>query len=292
MKHLISLLASALVLLLAASGAELRAEDTAEPETAELKLYTQPARVGRVMTPRRILQYQEHKFQSDSGSITVQGKSRNVRIQTTGRNRFTIGFDGDADGEIGKREMVPVRNGQAVVKVSITDGDVTRSCCILLDKIDVRGKRGGGIGSLAFDAVPCWAMMGRYGRDALMLIDSNLDGQYTQDGADAIVIGRAKCAVPLMTYHAIDGKICRVTVKEDGSAIEIAPQADTPTAKVDHTFGRLAQGLIFTNTEGHSYNLVDAERMGIPPGNLPVQLRTDPPRTGEWLYQTRADRFV
>lgn len=255
----------AAIVFLSAGAAVLRAEEAADAETVELRLCSTPQQVVSVITPRRMVQYQEHTFKGAGGSITIEGKNCEVGVQQAGRKNFVIGLDADGDGKIDRKEVSPIRNGQAVVKLQIKDGERIRPCCVLLDNISIYVQRGT-ITQVAFDAIPCWAMLGTYGRNRFMLIDSNLDGQYTQDGADAIVIGRSRIAVPLMNYHAFGNTICQINVESDGTSVTITPQKDTPTAKVEHGMGRLAQAIILTNTEGHSYNIADASLQGIPPG--------------------------
>jgi hypothetical protein len=241
----------------------------AAAEQVTLQLDTSP-QVLRIMTPLRGLKGGvEFSARGDSGTITVCDKS--IKVGAIAKYpSFGLGVDEDGDGEIGRNEFTTFRLRTQAASYKIDLGEDRKNCPLGVDNINISYKKNN-VTSFSGDLCPGWAMKGRLGNDEIRLIDSNLDGRYTQDGDDAIAIGRADCAMPLLKVHEIDGKHYELSVAEDGTTVDLTEVADLELGKVATKFPRaMLKGLVVRNMSGQCYDVTTSGRTGIPAGSYSI----------------------
>jgi hypothetical protein len=112
----------------------------------------------------------------------------------------------------------------------------------------------------------CSFQQGTYDGTMLRLFDDNLDGTFTQDGKDAIMIGKSPVAIPLMKVHQIGNQFCQLEVASDGSQITVTPVSGLQLGVVETCFKRGLKCLAMTDDQGNSIDLATSGRSGIPAG--------------------------
>lgn len=242
-----------------------RAQDDAPTETEiTLKLETGAA-VGKIITPRRGLYGGVNmSVRGDNGSVDIAGKSFTVVAVRNGKN-FGLGLDENGDGEIARNEVNALgRSSATAFKLKLGDDGKTYPLAV----VDIHvGAGANGVAAFSGSLLPGWAMKGQLGRETVCLIDANLDGQYTQDGQDAIAIGRSNFALPLHRVHKIGETFYELDVAGDGTKISLKPQSDLSLGKVATNFpDSMLKCLVLINDDGHSYDVSEARRDGIPAG--------------------------
>lgn len=242
----------------------------AAAEQVELKLDTS-RQVLRIMTPLRGLKGGiEFSVRGDSGTITVCDKS--IKVGAIAKYpHFGLGVDEDGDGTVSPNEFTSFRLKTQAASYKIDLGEDRKNCPLGIDNIDIHYKKRKIVTSFSGDLCPGWAMKGRLGKDDIRLIDANMDGRYTQRGDDAIAIGRAGCAMPLLKVHEIDGKHYELTVAEDGTTVDLTEVMDLDLGKVATKFPRsMLKGLVVRNMDGQCYDVTASGRTGIPAGSYRV----------------------
>ncbi len=243
----------------------LAADETIEEE---LRLETGSI-VGKIITPLRAVEGGK-RFGSREASnhIRIGGKSFKIAAIAKGRS-VGLGIDEDGDGDISRKEFNGVHYGGATsFDLKLDDSDETYPVAAIdVYVITQRNKVTGFSGKL----IPGWAMRGRVGRETIRLVDANLDGIYTQDGRDAIVIGNSQFALPLRDYHRIGDTLYKLDVPTDAKTLKLTPQ-DTPAlGKVETQYpDAMLKSLVLSNEAGHSYDIIELGEKGIPAGSYKV----------------------
>jgi hypothetical protein len=244
----------------------------AEAAKVEMKYTTSPAVSGLITPVRALKGGVVCAIMSNSGKIAIAG--RDVGVSALRKGRTTVmAVDIDGDGQFGPAEARPVgRNKSAAFMLKLKEpvcGQKTYP--FILHQILVYTTRSGQVARIYCCALPAWGMSGSAAFGKVSLIDSNMDGKFTQDGTDSIALGGTKCAVPLVTRHSVGGKFYDLQVTQDGSSVTFteatgleigAAQPLTRTAQCKAmvlTDGKQAYDIISTpKIPGGEYGLVYA----------------------------------
>ena len=256
--------------ILAAWGA-IVAVLVAGPAPAEsISLTFQPLK-SPVVTPKAArsavgLQSMRYEFNCSptSGSIQVAGTELAVRVQKSGSS-YGVGVDSDGDGSVssGEYRRVSVSRDRAKPIAYKVKAGGKEAAVILADlNCGTRSKSAYAFGN----ALPGGCMKGAYGGVMIRLIDDNLDGEFTQDGKDAVAMGLSAPAVPLLTHHLVGRKHCRLKVSGDGDRLEITPLEDVRVGQVRLPMrSSIAKCVILASPEA-AYDVAAAGAAGIPAG--------------------------
>lgn len=220
-----------------------------------------------VMTPRRaIAGGVEMHLTGDSGEIDIAGTQVPVSIVNVANPAsISIGLDVNGNGKVDPNEMQKVKNGMAAFKVKLGDKD-KKEYAIVINGITVLGKGKVESAFAGYYSVNCYKCS--INGVNVRLIDENLDGQITQDGKDAIVIGQSQYAQPLLKQHMIGNAMFDLTVAADGTSIEFTKQA-TKLAQIEVPLLKAPSVgcLIMVDQEsGRAVDLV-TNKAGIPSGS-------------------------
>jgi hypothetical protein len=254
-----------------------RAEDPAG-ESVECRFFSGPM-VGQFMLPNqfRRLEGETHSTEvkfvgSDSGTLTICGKEFQAVVKPIGRG-YAVGIDGDRSGEIERNEFSPLRQrGDSVsCKIKLTDNPGPPQHDLILSEIHFDQTSQGVILNVRMQPKPAWCMQASVDRILVRLLDMNLDGEYRQDGSDAIVLGKSMCAVPLWRRHMLGADLVELQVSSDGSELITAKVTDVNLAKVTHHYPRnLIKALVLTDDSTQAFDLIQTGPDGIPPGDYKI----------------------
>lgn len=254
----------AAMLLLAAGPAP--AQD-ASPVTVELR-YSSGADAAAMITPAKALTGgKPFTINGASGSLSVAGSPVTFTVTWhEGQKAFYGGMDADGDGKVAGREFVKFDNSMGAT-FRVRAGGKTHVVRVANVYPYVRTTGGGGIASVKGGYAVCGYYRGVGAGDTIRLFDEDLDGKISQDGADAIMIGRSGAAIPLKTTHQVGGRHYTVSVAEDGSSITLTPLADSAVGIVKTNFRRGLKVLALADKEGRCYDIVASGATGIPAGS-------------------------
>ncbi len=255
--------------------------------------------IANILTPQRMLSDgKKVQFQGASGTIDAGGKSYKV-VGSKQRGMYFLAVDGNNDGNLDNKEIHPVSRKSNSLLVSLenpivdtTGGEDTAqeqekeaadeenaaeedaeadasavSYDFVLNNVTMLS-RGDQVAAVGFNLYPAWGMRVKYQNTTITLIDTNMDGLFTQDGSDAIATS-TRVAVPLKKIHRIGRGIYALTVSEDGSTITLqqrlfrqgAIQLAKPTP--------LWQGLIIENDDA-AFDVLQDGKAGIPAGKYRI----------------------
>jgi hypothetical protein len=136
-----------------------------------------------------------------------------------------------------------------------------------VDSIQVSKMQGGGTGVWG-KYYAASALKGSIDGVPIRIIDDNLDGKITQDGSDAIVIGRSPFAQPLYRIHQIGASFYEIKVDEDGKGLSFGKVSDLKPVTVKSPLLKLGatKALVVADSDsGQAFDLV-AAKSGIPAG--------------------------
>lgn len=213
------------------------------------------------------LQSNRYEFQisNTTGTIRLAGSEVNLRVQKKGAT-FYIGLDSDGDGSVGSseyRRVLTSRGRARSLAFRVKAGGKDRAVIITDLSCLSKGTAVAAYGNI----LPGGCMKGTYGGVTIRLIDDNLDGEFSQDGKDAIAIGRALGAVPLRTNHLLGKQHCRLKVSGDGDRVEIAPMEDVKVGQVKLPMSSsIARSVVLVGKEG-AYDVAALGAAGIPGGD-------------------------
>ena len=126
----------------------------------------------------------------------------------------SLQIDSDGDGTFD----VTAEGPEATITLTGTEG--RRYAVRLIDQQGWRYAPGG-------------VLTGKILGERIQLIDQNLDGDYTDVGEDAIIVGRGKIASFLSQVISIDGALVELTVSSDGTHVDYRPyEGPTGTLKL------------------------------------------------------------
>lgn len=224
---------------------------------------------AKVITPLRGVEGGvKFRVSGNAGEVTVCGKSIKIgammKFPTMG-----VGLDENGDGDMARNEwkVLPRTQFTVAFKVKLDDG---KTYPLVVDNFGMRYKQNN-VTSFYGDLYPGWAMKGRVDREQVLLIDSNLDGQYTQDGEDAIALGNSNFALPLRHIHDIGGKHYELEVATDGATIKLTAVADVQLGQVETKFpNSMLKCLVLQTSEGHCYDVAQAGGDAVPAGTYQI----------------------
>lgn len=226
--------------------------------------------VAKVVTRAKLLNDGlQFQLREGEGQVDVLGASMQMQVLQDGVT-VVAGLDLNGNGTIDRNEAFPVRENMAgaLVPTAGEDGKkvgfpVAIKFMTLIRNAKVRtGKVTMAVGSM-------YAAGGKKGTIngvEVTLIDDNLDGKYSQDGRDAIVIGRTTAAVPLGTMHKIGNLVYQLKVAEDGSSVEFTPQKDLKLNVTELQFKSSAVACFVIEGEKGTYDVVASGKTGLPAG--------------------------
>ncbi len=201
-------------------------------------------------------------------SLSVAGTNVLIGSQKIGAETY-IGVDMDGSGTLDKREFAPLSRTKPMVfdlKLPGESGTAKRDYSIKLHNIGsyiTQGNSKPHIGG--FYSVNC-CRKGTINGTAVRIIDDNMDGKFTQDGEDAILIGDSSAAMPLKKIHQIGDKIYQLQVSPDGSSLTATVVTDLKLGLIETAFKAVpAKAIIMESADG-AFDLTKAKK-GIPEGD-------------------------
>jgi len=263
--RLATLLAAAAIALLIHSPPAWSA-DPAKPESGQVNLtYEAGNAVGRLYTPVKVItEGRPLMIQGAKGKLSVGGEDVLVAARRAGADDF-IGLDADGSGSIDQREWFVVKGRPITVDLKLPSGSSGKRdySVTLIARVYLSGTT---IVAIAGKYHVNCCRKGAINGTVIRIIDDNMDGRITQDGADAIAIGDSPVAVPLQAVHQVGGKFYKLQVAEDGSSLTAAPLSDVKLGAVETPFKTAAlKCLVLTGKEG-SFDVVTGGKLGIPAG--------------------------
>jgi len=241
------------------------------PETGpeEVPLSFEAGTLGNVVTPRRALRREKYFWiDGDHGHLYIGG----VGVLVAGRwepAAHFLGLDCDGDGDITGGEWIrlgPTGNGSFRLKLKNNAGGA-RDYAVSFIGVKVYARIRSAVAIRGRYWLNC-CQKGRYAGVTVRIIDDDMDGRYTQGGADVIAIGNSRFALPLRKIHQIGRRHCQLRVAPDGSSIVFTPLNDLKLGVVELPYKPSAlTSLVLTGRAGQSYDLKVSGRTGIPAGD-------------------------
>jgi len=226
--------------------------------------------VGAVYTPAKLLtRGTRFRFGASHGKIKVAGKDITLAARFVG-DGYLVGLDCNADGKVlgGEWVRLSLIKRAARFQLALPDGDKRRPYGLRLANVAV-GVHLNQVTSFSGRAMTDGCLAGRLGDEQVWLFDDNLDGQFTQDGKDAVAFGGSICAVPLMKRHQVGKHHYVVDVTSGGGEATFQRVDNLKLGRVQ-TLVRpsLLTALVLTDeANGAAYDVRVSGRTGIPPGN-------------------------
>ena len=226
--------------------------------TPGLRCYTR----SRVLKPtgRRML------IRSSAGRLKVGSDPVTIKAAWTGRS-YVLAVDANDDGKYtGGERAVVGRSGTARLEFTLGAGVESRDCRLLLTDLGFSRKSKELTGFSGY----CFAdfgMRGSINGTQVLLIDDDLDGEYTQAGQDAILIGRAIAAVPLRERHLIGKDFYDLSVDADGSKVGYAKCDDLEVGTVVLPFKCTAMKCMVLESDQGAYDVLGGGKAQVPPGD-------------------------
>ena len=267
MRNMRTVIWAAVMTLLAGewhSGLALGRQAGSEAETITLS-HRLSRTVARITTPSRVLPNRNRWRCMPGETISIIGRDMEFQV-----DEDKLGLDLDGDGTIGEKEWSDLdENDGAAFKIPL-DPEDGRTDYVGVVLKDITGM---GVETTAGDFTlltisgrmePISCMEGRLDGKYVRLFDDNLDGQFTQDGSDAIAVGKADVAVPLGTMHEIGNTFYRLAVAPDGTSVALTPQDDIGLAEVVVPIKARALETLIISDGQQAYDLTVTTE--IPPG--------------------------
>jgi hypothetical protein len=203
-------------------------------------------------------------IQGAKGTLDIGGQAVAIAAQATAKGDLGLGLDCKCKGSVDAKDFVLVRDGSASFVIKLPDGDKTRDMRVTFCDLSIPAKGTTVSGIYGRVTIGC-CMKGTIAGTDVRLLDENLDGKFTQDGRDSIVIGNA-AAVPLLKKVCIGTTIYDLTVSPDGKTIDYTPAADVKTGIVELPIKSPAlRCLVFASADG-AFDLASQGKAGIPEG--------------------------
>ena len=214
---------------LAAGGAAARgAAGEKDSRTVKLQLEAGPA-VAAIVTPQRLGGAHRTIRTVARAKIDLVGRKLDFAAVFLG-SAFGLVLDCDGDGKAAPAEQVAV-DGRSMAATFLlhlpAEAGKGRDYAVRFYNVRVHVTGGAATGVDA-DVVNQGCMAGAWQGVPVRIFDENLDGQYTQDGKDAVAIGESPFALPLLRVHRIGRRLCRLAVAPDGTSVTFDPLGDDP----------------------------------------------------------------
>lgn len=192
-------------------------------------------------------------LQGPEGKIDIGGQSISVAVQATPKG-VGLGVDCKCKGSIDPSDYRMIKDASASFVIKLPDGDKTRDLGVTFTDLSVSAK-GTAISAVFGKVTVACCMKGTIAGTDVRLLDENLDGKFTQDGQDSIIVGNAG-AVPLLKKVCIGTAIYELTASGDGKTIDYAPQTDVKTGTMELPIKSPAlKCLVFASADG-AFDLV------------------------------------
>ena len=220
---------------------------------------------SRVFTPAKALHGgKRFSIKGAEGTISVAGQSVPFGAKWSApANAFYVAMDRDGDGSLGRKEWVRLgKDFSASFQLKLDEA----TYAVRLVNLRILA-RTTGISSVSGACMVNGCRQGAHGTTMIRVFDDNLDGVYTQDGQDAIAVGRSGGAIPLRKVHQIGTQHCELEISQDGTQLTVTPLSKQEVGIVELPYKRGLACLAFTDEEGKSYDLAVSARTGIPPGS-------------------------
>jgi hypothetical protein len=209
------------------------------------------------------------RITGDSGTLSVAGTDVKFGVLwNAGLKAFFAAMDVNGNGTLDPGEYAKLSQTlSATFQVKVGD----KVHAVRVADLSIMTKGTGNIGGSTISTVAggyfvCSFQQGTCDGTMIRLFDDNLDGTFTQDGKDAIMIGKSPVAIPLMKVHQIGTQFCTLEVATDGSQVTVTPVSGLQLGAVETCFKRGLKCLAMTDEQGNSVDLAASGRTGIPAG--------------------------
>lgn len=210
-------------------------------------------------------------IRSDTGTLDVAGSPVQFGMRWhQGLQAFFVAMDVNGNGELDGSEWCRLTLSGTATFQQVKVGDKKHIIRLADIRAAVKKTPGGGIAFVSGGYVVCGFYQGVYEGTPVRIFDDNLDGAITQDGKDAIMVGRGGAAIPLMKVHQVGSRHCSLEVAKDGSKVTITPVASPALGIVETSFKRGLKVLAMVDSHGNSYDLAASGRTGIPAGSYKI----------------------
>ena len=210
-------------------------------------------------------------IRSDTGTLDVAGSPVMFGVRWhQGLQAFFAGMDVNGNGVLDDNEWCRLALSGTATFQQVKVGDKKHIVRLADIRAAVKQTPGGGIAFVSGGYVVCGFYQGVYEGTCVRIFDDNLDGAITQDGKDAIMVGRGGAAIPLMKFHQVGSRHCSLEVAKDGSKVTITPVASPALGIVETSFKRGLKVLAMVDSQGNSYDLAASGRTGIPAGSYKI----------------------
>ena len=207
-------------------------------------------------------------MRGDTGTIEVAGAPVKFAVRWhQGLQVFFAAMDTNGNGTLEENEWCQMNLSGSVTFQDVKVADKKHIVRIANMRVTTKQPDGGGITFVSCGYVVCGFYHGVHEGTPIRVFDDNLDGVITQDGKDAIMVGRGGAAIPLMKFHQIGNRHCSLEVAKDGSTVTVTPVSSPALGIVETSFKRGLKVLAMVDTQGNSYDLVASGRTGIPAGS-------------------------
>jgi len=249
-----------------ASGLVILAASEAAANTRVDLAFEAAGAVTNMLTPLKILGGgKSFQISGSQGNLSVGGNSVPIAGAYDGRASFYLGLDCDGNGTVDRKEYVRVGR-DAVLGYQIILPNEERYAFRLVNLRMYRKLNT--VSSIYGDCVINGCMKGTAEGQEIRLIDDNLDGMITQDGKDAIALGRSQVAIPLMKIHRIGSQHCELDVSRDGKSVTVSPLSDAKVGIVEVPIrAPNLKCLVCTTKTGESYDFAASGKTGVPAGD-------------------------
>jgi len=173
---------------------------------------------AKIVTPRRAINGGvPFSIRGASGSVKIAGWDVAVAAVMSGRYAY-IGMDVNGDGTVSKtkEELQKVVNARAAFKMKLPGSG--EDFAVLLSQISVSSSKGKVTG-VSGAVSPAGARKGVINGVPIFLLDDNLDGKITQNGKDAIAVGKSLAGLPLQEVHQLGADHYKLSVSPDSSSV-------------------------------------------------------------------------
>ena len=192
--------------------------------------------------------------------INVAGKKVPI-VFAESNGLKVLGIDSNGNGKVDNNEMMKVPGEGAITLKMKSPTDPKNDLAIHFWKVTISRDANNAVARVSARYSPAYCYKGTINGTTVRLIDDNLDGKITQDGADAIIIGQGLYAMPLLKTHLIGQLPAELTVAEDGlsasyvkSDLKLA-QVEAPVLKMPS----LTCVIMSDKASGRSIDLVAAK---------------------------------
>ncbi|MBI5725332.1 MAG: hypothetical protein HZA50_15345 [Planctomycetes bacterium] len=259
---LVTLTAACLV-----SATVMAADPAPVAQPASAKMVYEAGNMLAIFTKSRVLsEGLKFNFSGDSGEIKINGTSAKLAAKfDRAKNLLGLGLDTNRDGTVDDKEFMATKDKACGFRFKDADG---RDCQIVFNALLPGVDKSGQIKTLAGAYYPNYCMKGVLAGQTVRLVDEDMNGTFSQDGNDGIVIGNTAYALPLCRMHLIAGKHYQLEVASDGASITATPADDLKLGLVEAPLLIPATKtlVLMDDTNGRAYDLVSAAKVGIPEG--------------------------